>query len=88
MVVALIHWQAVELCVARRAVPGPPVEGRMVDRTLWLATAILARGPARETAGPTWAQIFPEARASHSTRGKSLHSTKYTRVGIGRHVGG
>jgi len=66
----------------------------MVDRTLWLGMAILARGPARETAGPTslvtptWAQIFPEARASHSTRGKSLHSTKYTRVGIGRHVGG
>ena len=56
-------------------------------------TAILARGPAPETVlagltslvAPTWAQIFPEARASHSTHGKSLHSTKYTRVGIGRH---
>jgi hypothetical protein len=33
------------------------------------------------------AQIFPEARASHSTQCKSLHSTKYTRVGIGRHGG-
>ena len=69
----------------------------MVDRTLWLATAILALGPAPETVSapgltslvaPTWAQIFLEARASHSTHGKSLHSTKYKRVGIGRHVGG
>ena len=34
---------------------------------------------------PNGAQIFPEARGSHSTQCRSLHSTKCTRVRIGRH---